>query len=299
MNHNRVEISVGLIRINSSFVCLKRNKNPYMDAIEFPGGKKQDLETNSECLIRELKEELNIDIDKFKFISTIKHSYEDTIITIYIYYVSRFTGSIESNENRDIVFFDYKSTHKILPTHNRILNTLKIPRVLKILSSESIIDTNMEKINLYSHIRLRDVSYKDYKNGIQSILIKNNYAGQLIVDYPHNINWNDTFHGIHYKSKYIEEYIPEKKSHSYIYSASCHNHREVNLSNTKLFDFILISPVLSSYYGTTPLGWTSFSDLSHGSFMPTLALGGVCSLGNDLSESINNNGFGLAGIKLI
>ena len=96
-----------------------------------------------------------------------------------------------------------------------------------------------------------------------------------------------------------EKFIPEKSSHRYIYSASCHNRREINLSNAKLFDFILISPVLSSCYGTSPLGWTSFSDLSHESFMPTLALGGVCSLGNDLSVSINNNGFGLAGIKLI
>ena len=299
MNHKSIEISVGLIRINSSFVCLKREKPPYIDAIEFPGGKKKEFETNSDCLIRELKEELNIDIDKFKFISTIKHSYKGTIITIHIYYVSRFTGSIKSNENRDIVFFDYKSTHKILPTHNRILNTLKIPRLLKIISSESIIGDNLQNINLYSHVRLRDISYKDYKNRIQSVLVKNNYTGQLIVDYPYNINWYDTFHGIHYKSKYIEKFFPEKNSHRYIYSASCHNRREINASNTKLFDFILISPVLSSYYGTSPLGWTSFSDLSHESFMPTLALGGVCSLGNDLSVSINNNGFGLAGIKLI
>ena len=276
MNHKSIEISVGLIRINSSFVCLKRKKLPYIGAIEFPGGKKKEFETNSDCLIRELKEELNIDIDKFKFISTIKHSYEGTIVTIHIYYVSRFTGSIKSNESRDIIFFDYKSTHKILPTHNRILNTLKIPRLLKIISSESIIGDNLQNINLYSHVRLRDISYKDY-----------------------NINWYDTFHGIHYKSKYIEKFFPEKNSHRYIYSASCHNRREINASNTKLFDFILISPVLSSYYGTSPLGWTSFSDLSHESFMPTLALGGVCSLGNDLSVSINNNGFGLAGIKLI
>ena len=89
----------------------------------------------------------------------------------------------------------------------------------------------MEKINLYSHVRLRDVSYKDYKNGIQSILIKNNYAGQLIVDYPHNINWNDTFHGIHYKSKYIKNLFLKKKSHRYIYSASCHNHRDKSIKH--------------------------------------------------------------------
>ena len=47
MNPKIIEISIGLIQINSSYVCLKRNEEPYKDHIEFPGGKKKSNETPS------------------------------------------------------------------------------------------------------------------------------------------------------------------------------------------------------------------------------------------------------------
>ena len=72
MNPEIIEISIGLIQINSSYVCIKRNEEPYKDHIEFPGGKKKSNETSSICLIRELKEELDIDIKKTYTLPQIK-----------------------------------------------------------------------------------------------------------------------------------------------------------------------------------------------------------------------------------
>ena len=59
----KIDISIGLIKLNSSFVCLKRTSQPFENFIEFPGGKKISNETAIECLRREIKEELNIKID--------------------------------------------------------------------------------------------------------------------------------------------------------------------------------------------------------------------------------------------
>ena len=70
MNPEIIEISIGLIQINSSYVCLKRNEEPYKDHIEFPGGKRNQMKHSSH-VIRELKEELDIDIKKFKLITSI------------------------------------------------------------------------------------------------------------------------------------------------------------------------------------------------------------------------------------
>ena len=66
----------------------------------------------------------------------------------------------------------------------------------------------------------------------------------------------------------------------------------------KNFDFILVSPVLESHTSYLPLGWDKFSTLSKKSFSPTLALGGMKLIGNDFMNTINNNGFGLSGIRL-
>ncbi len=297
MNLETVEISIGLIRINSSYVCLKRSQQPYKNALEFPGGKKQPHESNSDCLKRELYEELNIKLLKFKFIATIKHRYEDIIVKIHIYRIFRFSGEMISNEGRDIVFFNDNSKHELLPTHNRVLNTLRLPKLLKIITLENIDDLNLHNINLYKYIRLRDISYQTYKNNIELKLSQDLFFGKLIIDYPHNLDWHDDYSGVHFKNKYIENFNPQHRDNSRLYSASCHSKKDINLINMRLFDFILISPVIESPYGKDSLGWSKFNDLSNDSYLPTYALGGVCSSGYDFSDCISNHGFGLAGIK--
>ena len=85
MSFKKVEISIGLIKSKSSFVCLERNIQPYKNFIEFPGGKKKNNETAIQCLKREIKEELDIKIVKSKFIASIKHLYDDVLIIINIF----------------------------------------------------------------------------------------------------------------------------------------------------------------------------------------------------------------------
>ena len=299
MSLKKVEISIGLIKLKSSFVCLKRTSQHYKNFIEFPGGKKISNETAIECLRREIKEELNIKIDKLKFIATIKHLYGDVLITINIFNIYRYTGQIKSNENRDIVLFDAKCKLAKLPTHDRILRLLKLPKLLKIITPSNLNDTIFENINLYKYVRLRDIPYNTYKSSVLSKLEKFRFKGKLIIDYPFNEDWDDKYNGVHFKSCYLKNFINQEKCKKYLYSASCHTLSDIEISNNKLFDFIMISPILKPHDMFEPLGWEKFNMLSKESFVPTYALGGVSSGGSDLFSCICNHGFGLAGISTI
>ena len=172
MNPEIIEISIGLIQINSSYVCLKRNQEEYKDYIEFPGGKKKPNETSSQCLTRELKEELDIDIKKFKLITSIKHNYINKLIIINVYKIHKYSGTIKSKEGRDIIYFNHYDSYKVLPTHFHILNLQKIPKLLKIISKEALNKISFESLNLFSHIRLRDMSYSFYIKHIKEKLIE-------------------------------------------------------------------------------------------------------------------------------
>ena len=74
---------------------------------------------------------------------------------------------------------------------------------------------------------------------------------------------------------------------------------DIEISNKKLFDFIMISPILRSHDNFKAIGWDKFNLLSKESYLPTYALGGVSSKGSDLASCMYNNGFGLAGISSI
>ena len=299
MSLKKVDISIGLIKLNSSFVCLKRTSQPFKNFIEFPGGKKKNNETAIQCLKREIKEELNIKIDKSKYIATIKHLYGNELIIINIFNIYRYTGQITSNENREIILFDAKCKLATLPTHDRILSLLKLPKLLKIITPGNLDDTTFENISLYKYIRLRDIPYNTYNSCILSKLEKYHFKGSLIVDYPYNKDWVDEYSGVHFKSCYLEKFLDQDRHRKYLYSASCHTLNDIEISNKKLFDFIMISPILRPHDNFKAIGWDKFNVLSKESYIPTYALGGVSSNGSDFAKCIDNQGFGLAGISSI
>ena len=52
---------------------------------EFPGGKIEAGETNEEALIREIKEELELDINKLEFLTTVEYDYPTFHLTMHCY----------------------------------------------------------------------------------------------------------------------------------------------------------------------------------------------------------------------
>jgi 8-oxo-dGTP diphosphatase len=68
---------------------------------EFPGGKIEDGETAEECLIREIKEELNIDIEITGSLSPNEHQYADKLIKLIPFICRQSDGEIVLKEHVD------------------------------------------------------------------------------------------------------------------------------------------------------------------------------------------------------
>ena len=82
----KVEVVAAIIVHNNKILCVQRgeNKLPYISKkFEFPGGKIEEGETKEETIKREIKEELNMDINvKDEFI-TVNHQYPDFNLTMH------------------------------------------------------------------------------------------------------------------------------------------------------------------------------------------------------------------------
>jgi 8-oxo-dGTP diphosphatase len=294
-----IEISIALICDNSKYVCLQRNKTPYINYIEFPGGKCNKTESPDSCLEREIYEELGIKVTKYRYLGNIKHLYDDLVIKIHVFKIFRFTGNIYSKEKRKIIMYDKGQNIKTLPTHNRILNLYNLPRILKILTVDDFKKNHYINYSRYGAIRLRGINYDYFLRNIKNILISQRYTGKIIIDYKFSNEWLDSFQGIHYSSTEIDKLDKNNHENSITYSASCHTLSDIKLCNKMLYDFILISPVKKTYSNFKLINWSGFASLSRESFMPTYALGGISSKGQDYKLASKNYGFGIAGISTL
>jgi len=69
---------------------------------EFPGGKIEPNETKEEAIIREIKEEMDIDIETKKFIDQKVFNYPDKDINLIAIECKQIKGDIKLNEHEDI-----------------------------------------------------------------------------------------------------------------------------------------------------------------------------------------------------
>lgn len=75
---------------------------------EFPGGKIEDNETAEECLIREIKEELNIEIEITGSLSPNDHQYPDKLIRLIPFICRQKDGELILKEHADYKWLDAK-----------------------------------------------------------------------------------------------------------------------------------------------------------------------------------------------
>lgn len=65
---------------------------------EFPGGKLEADETPEAALIREIKEEVDLDVCECDFLGEIYYAYPHHTVTLLIYYVTHFQGEAVARE---------------------------------------------------------------------------------------------------------------------------------------------------------------------------------------------------------
>ena len=99
-NMKAINVVAGIIKKDNLYLVTQRNRDKYMGLKwEFPGGKVEANETLKEALIREIHEELNIDINIYEKLT--EERYKDSKINIVLHYFlcSIKNGVINLNEH--------------------------------------------------------------------------------------------------------------------------------------------------------------------------------------------------------
>ena len=110
-------------------ISLRPEKKILSNYWEFPGGKIKSNEMPEDAIIREVKEELSIDIDKqsLKIFNFNTYSYEKYQVIIFFYTCRSWKGNPKSNENQKILWVEINKlqNYKSLPANKKFISGLK------------------------------------------------------------------------------------------------------------------------------------------------------------------------------
>ncbi len=99
-----IKVVAAIIINENNVLCVQRNINKYeyiSKKFEFPGGKIEEGETKEEALLREIKEELKMDIRIEREYLTVEHQYPDFHLTMHSFICSCENTKLELTEHID------------------------------------------------------------------------------------------------------------------------------------------------------------------------------------------------------
>lgn len=80
----QIAMACGVLKKNNLFFIQKRQKNDvWADLWEFPGGRLQEGEKPEDAMVREIKEETELDVHRVRPIKTVQHSYMNYRVTLH------------------------------------------------------------------------------------------------------------------------------------------------------------------------------------------------------------------------
>ena len=101
----KIVVSIALINNENEILLSKRPEKKHLSGFwEFPGGKVEEGETPEKALVREVKEELNIDINNkcFAPLSFSEFDYNNFQLLLLLYICRRWDGVPMSMENNKL-----------------------------------------------------------------------------------------------------------------------------------------------------------------------------------------------------
>lgn len=93
-------VGAAIINDNGELLCAQRGYGSLIGKWEFPGGKIEKGETDQQALVREIKEELNINIEVEELVDENYNEYPDRNINLKVYKCKFVSGEINDTEHQ-------------------------------------------------------------------------------------------------------------------------------------------------------------------------------------------------------
>ena len=305
-----VHVAAAVItRPDGSFLVGQRAADTFYPGYwEFPGGKVEAGETPREALIRELHEELDMEVLEAWPWLTREHVYEHAHVNLHFFEVPAWKGEIRDHVHAALSWqrADAMTVEPMLPANGPILKALRLPRTMGITHAGEIgvaaqlarLDTALAGGLRLVQIREAGLAADERTAFAEAVVLRCRAVGALVVvNDDMELARRTKADGLHLPACRLAE-LDERPDCEWV-GASCHNRAELEKAAALGLDYALlgnVKPTLS-HPERAPLGWEAFAGMIGQLPLPVLALGGLAA--SDLTDAKTAGAHGIAAIRSI
>lgn len=122
-----IRVAAAVIRKDDKIFATQRGYGEFKDGWEFPGGKIEEGETPEQALVREIREELNTEIQVGERIGTIEYDYPKFHLSMDCFWCEIVQGMLELKEHEAAKWLTKGTLHSVewLPADAEVIEKIR------------------------------------------------------------------------------------------------------------------------------------------------------------------------------
>ncbi len=308
MNTALVEVVAAVIeRPDGSFLLAQRPAGKvYAGYWEFPGGKVEPGEPLAAALVRELHEELGIDIQSAYPWIVQTYAYPHAKVRLNFFRVRAWRGEAHGKEAQQLAWQHVSALNvaPLLPANAPVLRALRLPFEYAIthagaIGTEaqlSLLDQRLAQGLRLIQVREKGMQAPALERFASAVIAKARaYSAQVLINSDIDLARRLGADGVHLAAAQLAR-LQHRPALGWC-AASCHNDAELARAAQLGVDFAVLGPVQAtpSHPDAQTLGWEGFGALVRGAAMPVFALGGIGP--GDLETAWRRGAHGIAMVR--
>ncbi|MDO9010727.1 MAG: Nudix family hydrolase [Gallionella sp.] len=287
-NTKIVEVSAAVLqRLDGTFLLAQRPSDKIWAGYwEFPGGKIEAGELAHDALVRELREELGIDVvTAYPWITRV-FTYPHATVCLNFFRVTEWSGEMHPHEGQQFSWQRATEVNiaPVLPANAPVLRALELPVLYAISNAAELGGEEFMRrlqIALRNGLRLLQLREKNLPRAVlralalRVVALAHANGAKVLLNGDVALAQEVGADGVQLTAAQLAA-CTERPAVDWC-SASCHSAEELRLAEKLGCDFAVLSPVLptQSHPGAAHLGWERFAAIAAGSSIPVYALGGL------------------------
>lgn len=273
---------------------------------EFPGGKVEPGETPRAALLRELHEELEIEVLEATPWIVREHVYEHAHVRLHFFRVTAWRGELQDHVHAALSWqrADALSVAPMLPANAPVLAALRLPDFYAITHAwecgaavqRAALDAALQQgLKL---VQLREAALPAAERAAfcrEAVALCRRHAARVLINGDDALARQLGADGVHLSAAALMS-LTARPDFALV-AASCHTADELAQAARLGLDFAVLGPVAptASHPGQPGIGWEGFAAQAQGSPLPIYGLGGLTQA--DLPAALTAGAQGIAAIR--